>query len=114
MLASPRASGPRSLRRVSHELAGQAQDLANSAFGSGEYTEWQIKRSAKLVERLVDFKLKLDRCASSAVLVPPCSYLPPSALQPGNPSRFVTRRSVLHAPVHSVRTSLTPLFRSSR
>ncbi|ORY88754.1 acyltransferase ChoActase/COT/CPT [Leucosporidium creatinivorum] len=40
---------------------GIPESVRSSVPPKGEYTEWQVKRSAKLVERLVEFKLKLDR-----------------------------------------------------
>lgn len=37
------------------------EELTSSLACTGEFTDWQVKRAVKLVERLVDFKLKLDR-----------------------------------------------------
>ena len=44
--------------------AGIPESVRNSFPANGEFTEWQIKRAAKLVERLVLFKLKLDSSVS--------------------------------------------------
>lgn len=37
---------------------------ADARFNAGEFTDWQIKRAAKLTQRLVDFKVRLDRFVS--------------------------------------------------
>ncbi|KAK4701996.1 hypothetical protein P7C70_g4233, partial [Phenoliferia sp. Uapishka_3] len=36
--------------------------VRNGIPNKGEFTEWQVKRAAKLVERMTLFKLRLDRC----------------------------------------------------
>ncbi|KAI5477128.1 carnitine O-acetyltransferase [Pseudohyphozyma bogoriensis] len=40
---------------------GIPEEIRNSVPPTNDFTEWQIKRTAKMVSRLVDFKLKLDR-----------------------------------------------------
>lgn len=37
-------------------------EVRESVPKAGEVTEWQVKRAAKIVERLIEFKDKLDRC----------------------------------------------------
>ncbi|GAA5914862.1 hypothetical protein JCM6882_007824 [Rhodosporidiobolus microsporus] len=36
-------------------------DIRKSVPEKGEFTDWQIKRAAKLTQRLIDFKVRLDR-----------------------------------------------------
>ncbi|KAI5481696.1 carnitine O-acetyltransferase [Pseudohyphozyma bogoriensis] len=40
---------------------GIPESVRSSVPPTNEYTEWQVKRAAKLTQRLVDYKLKLDR-----------------------------------------------------
>jgi len=42
----------------------------------GQFTDWQIRRAAKLTQRLIDFKIRLDRYVS---------------LSSGNAKRFLTK-----------------------
>jgi len=35
---------------------------------AGEFTDWQIKRAAKLTQRLIDFKVRIDRCVQRSLL----------------------------------------------
>ncbi|GAA6034359.1 hypothetical protein JCM8097_002687 [Rhodosporidiobolus ruineniae] len=37
------------------------EEVRSSGPSQGEFTDWQIKRAAKLTERLIDFKVRLDR-----------------------------------------------------
>lgn len=37
---------------------------------AGEFTEWQIKRAAKLTQRLIDFKVRVDRSVSLSLQIP--------------------------------------------
>lgn len=39
------------------------EDTRAETLSTGEYTDWQIKRAAKLTHRMMEFKRKMDRCA---------------------------------------------------
>lgn len=46
-----------------HDDPNVPEDLRRSIPSDGQITEWQVRRAAWLVRRLVDFKEKLDRSA---------------------------------------------------
>lgn len=49
------------LRSSQARIVSQLSDQGDSAC-TGEFTEWQIRRAANLTRRLIDFKVRLDRC----------------------------------------------------
>ncbi|GAA6058072.1 hypothetical protein JCM3770_002247 [Rhodotorula araucariae] len=44
-----------------HDDASIPAEVRNSGPTEGEFTDWQIKRAAKLTQRLIDFKVRVDR-----------------------------------------------------